>query len=103
MKVVVVQEKKKEMWWWWWWWWWWNDNRNVEVVKDGYELIDVNIVPPQVNRVAPHKKSFTPRFYTKQPNLLNDKTTIEKLIFMICRFLEGKPRPKNIDLPRLHV
>ena len=46
--------KKKEMWWWWW---WWNDNRNVEVVKDGYELIDVNIVPPQVNRVAPHKKS----------------------------------------------
>ena len=43
------------------------------------------------------------KFYTKQPNLLNDKTTIEKLIFMICRFLEGKPRPKNIDLPRLHV
>ena len=46
--------KKKETWWWWW---WWNNNRNVELVlKDGYELIDVNIVPPQVNRVAPHKK-----------------------------------------------
>lgn len=53
MKVVVVQEKKKEMWWWW----WWNNSRNVKLVKDGCELIDVNIVPPQVNRVAPHKKS----------------------------------------------
>ena len=50
-----MQEKKKEMWWWWWW--SWNDNRNVELVNDGYELIDVNIVPPQVNRVPPHKKS----------------------------------------------
>jgi len=50
MKVVVVEEKKKEMW-------WWNDNRNVELVKDGYELIDVNIVPPQVNRGSTAKKS----------------------------------------------
>ena len=57
VNVVVVQEKKKKcggggggitiI----------NNNRNVELVKDGYELIDVNIVPPQVNRVAPHKKS----------------------------------------------